>query len=143
MLCYGVAVAGVAVHANALPVLPRAFITVLAGADVSISLPELPVQPDDGHGVGGVAVVASYGPVSSFSHAVANLGQVELVQQVLVETRVLVDCVVLGVAISWCLCGSVVELILGVEVDLSGRTSEAVALLNLFGGCRRDETLSM
>lgn len=146
VLCNSVAVAGVAVHTNTLPVLPRAFITILAGAEVSVSLLELSVQPDDGHGVGGVAVVAPHGSVTSFAHAVTNLGQVELVQQVLVETGVLVDCVVLGVAMRWRLRWSVAELNLVVEVDLSGSSGEAVALLrllvvlrlNMFGGCRRN-----
>lgn len=137
MLCNGVAVAGVAVHTNALPLLPGAFISILSSADVSISLLEFSVQPNDGHGVGRVAVVAPYRSVASFAHAVANLGQVEFVQQVLVEPRVLVDSVVLGVAVSRCLCCSVVELDVVVELDLSGSTGEAVVLLKLFGGCRR------
>lgn len=139
----GVAVAGVAVHANALPLLPGAFIAILAGADVPVSLLELSVQADDGHGVGGVAVVAPHRSVASFAHAVADLGQVELVQQVLVEAGVLVYGVVLGVAVSGRLCCSVVELNLVVELDVSGGAGEAVALLSLFGGCRRNGTVSI
>lgn len=140
MLRYGVAVAGVTVHTNALPLLARAFVAILTDTEVSVFLLELSVQPDDGHGVGGVAVVAPYRSVAAFTHTVADLGQVEFVQQVLVEARVLVDRVVLGVAITWCLCWSVVELNLVVELDLSGSAGEAAAL---FGSCGRKEVLSV
>lgn len=137
VLRHGVAVAGVTVHADAFPLRAGAFVGILARAEVSVLLLELPVQPDDGHGVGGVAVVAPYRSVPPLAHTVADLGQVELVQQVLVEARVLVDRVVLGVAVTWCLCWSVAELNMVVELDLSGGASEAVAWLHLFGGCRR------
>lgn len=53
----------------------------------------------------------------------------ELVQQVLVETRVLVDRVVLGVPITRQLCWSVVELNLVVELHLIGSIGKTVALL--------------
>lgn len=143
VLRYGVAVAGVTVHADAFPLRAGAFVGVLARAEVPIFLLELPVQPDDGHGVGGVAVVASDWSVSPLAHTVADLGKVELVQQVLVEARVLVDCVVLGVAVTWCLCWSVAELNLVVELDLSGSASQAAAWLHLSGGCRREKVGSV
>lgn len=143
VLRHSVAVAGVTVHADAFPLRAGAFVGILARAEVSVFLLEFPVQPDDGHGVGGVAVVAPYWAVSPLAHTVTDLGQVELVQQVLVEARVLVDCVVLGVAITWWLCWSVAELNLVIELDLSGSTSQAVAWLHLFGGCRRKKMWSV
>lgn len=94
-------------------------------------MPEISVHAYDGHGVGGVAVVSPDGPVTPLTHAVSNLGQVELVQQVLVEARVLVDCVVLAVTVTWQLCWPVVELNLVVELDLIGGICRAVTVLGL------------
>lgn len=68
------------------------------------------MEADDRHGVGGVAVVAADGPVSALAHAVAHFGEVQLVQQVLVETRIFVDSVVLTVAVAGDVGGAGVEL---------------------------------
>lgn len=131
VLCHGVAVARVTVHAHALPLLTpgsRDLVGFLVRAVLPFFVLEVSAHADDGHGVGGVAVVASdrpVAPVAPLSHAVADLGQVELVQQVLVEAGVLVDCVVLAVAVTWNLRRPVVEL------DLIGRLGGAIAELDL------------
>lgn len=61
---------------------------------------EVSMHADDGHGVGGVAVVAADRPVATFPHAVSHFCQMEFVQQILVEAGVLVNCVVLRVTIA-------------------------------------------
>lgn len=75
MLGHGIAVARVTVHAHALPVLAACtLVAVLAGPEVSFFVLEVSVHPDDGHGVGGVAVVTPDGSVAPFAHAVTDLG---------------------------------------------------------------------
>lgn len=134
MFRHGIAVAGVTVHAHALPFLPtrpRAFLGVFAKTQLSLFVLEFSMHANDGHGVRSVTVVAPDRSVAPLPHAVTDLGQVELVQQVLVETGVLVDCVVLAVTVTWHLWCSVVELRVVVELDLSGSICGAVALLYL------------
>lgn len=92
---------------------------------------EVSVHADDGHGVGGIAVVAPDRSVTGLAHAVTHLGQVELVEQVLVEAGVLVDRVILAVTVTWNLCWPVVELNLIVELDLIHRIGGAIAGLDL------------
>lgn len=92
---------------------------------------EVSVHANDCHCVGGVAVVPPDRPVTRLTHAVTNLGQVEFVQQVLVEAGVLVDCVVLTITITWHLCWPVVKLNLVAELDLMGSSSGTIAVLDL------------
>lgn len=108
VLGHGVAVACVAVHAD--PLALQHLVSVHRCTEIRVSGLELAMEADDGHGVGGVAVVAADGPVSALAHAVAHFGQVQLVQQVLVETRVFVDSVVLTVAVAGGVGGAVAEL---------------------------------
>lgn len=68
------------------------------------------MKANDCHGVGGVTVVAADGSVSTLTHAVTHFGEVQLVQQVLVETRVFVDSVVLTVAVARDVGGASVKL---------------------------------
>ena len=74
----GAVVAGVTGHT--LPVLPRALLFICAGKGNSMSFPAFSVKPDDGYGVGGVAV-APYESVPTFARAVTDPGRVEFVQQ--------------------------------------------------------------
>lgn len=108
VLGHSVAVASVAVHADTLLLLLCTL--VLAGVELALFGPEVPVHADDGHGVRGVAVVAADGSVACLPHAVAYLGKVELVQQVLVEARVLVHSVVLAVTVAGDVGWAVAEL---------------------------------
>lgn len=141
MFCHSIAVACVTIHTHTLPVLTSHLVTIFAGTEISIFMLEFSVHTDDGHGVGGIAVVAPYRSVSSFTHAVTNLCQMELVQKVFVETRVFVDCVVLDVTVILYLRCPVVEL------DLIGSICETIALLdlqlNLFGSCRQSLRYSL
>lgn len=113
VLSNSIAVACVAVHADPLAFLHLVLISILAGTEIRIPGFELTVEADDGQSVGGVAVVAADGPVSALAHAVAHFGKVQLVQQVLVETRVFVDSVVLTVAITGGVGGAVIKLNVG------------------------------
>ena len=107
VLCHSIAVAGVTVHTYPLPLLSArrwALVTIVSGTEVRLFMLEFSVHADDGHSVGGVAVVAPDWSVIPLAHAVADFGQVELVQEVLVEAGVLVDRVVLAVTVIWQLC---------------------------------------
>lgn len=110
VLSHSVAVARVAVHADSLALLHLLLVPILAGTEIRVAGLELAVEADDGHCVGGVAVVAANGPVSGLAHAVAHFSKVQLVQQVLVKTRVFVDSVVLTIAITGDVRGTVVKL---------------------------------
>lgn len=74
MLSHSVAVACVAVHADPLALLH--LVSVLRGAKIRVSGLELAMEANDGHGVGGVAVVAADGPFSTLAHAVAHFSEV-------------------------------------------------------------------
>lgn len=124
MFSHSVAVACVAVHTDPLALWDLVFVAVLRSAEIRVSGFELAVEADDRHGVGGVAVVAADGPVSALAHAVAYFGEVQLVQQVLVETGVFVDSVVLTVAIAGDMGGASVELNMDRFVSWSRETKE-------------------
>ncbi|KAJ8393934.1 hypothetical protein AAFF_G00054670 [Aldrovandia affinis] len=118
LLGHGVAVAGVTVDAHAPPVLRAGWpLRVLAGPELALAGPEVSVHAADGHGVRCVAVVAADGPLARLAHAVAHLGQVQLVQQLLVQARVLVHCVVLAVAVTGDVGRAVAELDLTPALD--------------------------
>lgn len=108
VLSHSVAVARVAIHADPLALLHLVLVSILGGTEIRVSNLKLTVETDDGHSVGGVAVVTADGPVSALAHAVTHFGKVKLVQQVLVETRIFVDSVVLTVAVAGGVAGNLV-----------------------------------
>lgn len=124
MFSHSVAVACVAVHTDPLTLWDLVFVAVLRSAEIRVSGFELAVEADDSHGVGGVAVVAADGPVSALTHAVAYFGKVQLVQQVLVETGVFVDSVVLTIAVAGDMGGASVELNMDRFVSWSRETKK-------------------
>lgn len=115
ILRHSVAVTRVAVHADALPLLDAGFflVSIFGSTEVSFFGLEVSVHANDGHGVGGVAVVAADGPVATLPHAVSHFCQMEFVQQVLVEAGVLVNCMVLRVTIARNVSGAVGEMNMG------------------------------
>lgn len=89
---------------------------------------EVSMHANDSHGVGSVAVVAPDWSLTSLTHAVTNLSEVELVQEVLIKTGIFVNCVILAVTITGNLCWPVVELNLVTKLNLVGCVGGAIAV---------------